>query len=106
MNKNIIIAGGDAPEVLRTHVVALYDPQTGNILHTHTVTIFNGGREVAAEEAIETAKTHAKQNGLNVEKLKIKFSNDAFHGFYPHRIDVDKDEFIALDFPKRKMKKQ
>ena len=96
MNAHIITNGGRAPEVSDTHVVALYHPDTGKIVHLHTVTVFKGGRVVTEKEAIDAAVANALKVGHQTEHLKVKTSKDPAHGRSPHRIDLDSGRFIAV----------
>src|SRR5690349_10117438 len=50
---------GKTPRVTDVHVIALYEQDTGRIKHVHTVTVFEGGRNITEKEAIEAARTHA-----------------------------------------------
>lgn len=96
MDSQGIAGGGEAPRVSDVRVVALYDPQTGRIAHVHTVTVFEGGREVSEREAIETAKGQAERMGHRVEGLEVKVSRDPVHGRSPHRIDTASGEIVAV----------
>jgi hypothetical protein len=87
---------GNAPNVSDVYAVVLYDPETGLIRHVHNVTVFEGGRPVSEEEAIQTAVTRAAQVGHRTESLKIKVSKDARHGRSPHRIDLNTGDFVRL----------
>jgi hypothetical protein len=93
--------GGTVPKVADTHVVALYHPVSGKILHMHSVTVFEGGRAVSQEEAIETAKKLASKTGLKIAGLEVKLSKDLNHARKPHRIDVKSGEFVAVPMVKR-----
>jgi len=93
---------GKTLEVVDTHVVALYDAETGRIAHVHTVTVFKGGSPVTEKEAIEAARKVANKSGVKTDRLKIKVSKDAAHGRGPHRIDVASGNFLPLPAHKRK----
>jgi hypothetical protein len=96
MSTHILSSGGRAPKVSDIHVVALFDPKTGNIRHVHTITVFEGGRAISERQAIESARAQAAKSGLKTEGLEIKTSRDAVHGRFPHRIDLKSKEFVAL----------
>ena len=102
MSTNMISNGGRAPEIADTHVVALYNPETGKIMHLHTVTVFTGGRAVTEAQVIEAAKARAAKAGHRVEHLKVKTSTNATHGRAPHRIDISSGKFVALSGKRRK----
>jgi hypothetical protein len=89
-------SAGNAPRISDVYAVVLYDPETGSIRHVHNVTVYEGGRSVSEEEAIETAVTRASQMGHRTESLKIKVSKDPRHGRSPHRIDPDTGDFVPL----------
>ena len=80
-------------------VVALYDPESGRILHSHTVAVFEGGRSLTDEEATEAAREYAKRLGHPAERLQVKVSNDPEHAARPHRIDPESGDFQALEVP-------
>ena len=88
--------GGKVPEVFDVHVVAVFDPNTGTIVHVHNVTVYKGGRSVPEKEAIETALARASHLGHQTEKLKVKLSKNPEHGQSPHRIDLASGEFVRL----------
>lgn len=56
-------SGGKAPQIIATHVVALYRPSDGRVMHLHTVQVFEGGRNVSKEEAEEELRVHATRPG-------------------------------------------
>jgi len=55
----VIVRGGPKPVSATVRVVALYEPATGNIVHTHVVIVHEGGRYVADEEVMRTAVDQA-----------------------------------------------
>src|SRR2546426_11257576 len=63
--------GGKAPQVIETHMVALYRPSDGRVLHLHTVRVFEGGRKVSREEAEAELQAHATRLGHDLGSLKI-----------------------------------
>ena len=96
MTKPTVHTPAVAHEVVDFKVVALYDPTTGKILHTHTVKVFKGGRPVSEKEAVDTAHGHAKRIGHDVARLKTKVSTKLEHAERPHRIDPKTEEFVQL----------
>lgn len=87
---------GKVPEVLDVHVVAVFEPDTGRIVHVHMVTVFKGGRSVSETEAIETALARAKKAGHSTELLKTKTSKNPLHGRIPHKIDIKTGGFVPI----------
>ena len=102
MNQPLFVYAGKAPRIVATKVVALYDPASGHIRHTHTVHVHEGGRDVSDNEAIEAAHRHAKKLGHDIDRLKVKLSAHAEHGHLPHRIDVVSGEFVAMDISEKR----
>jgi hypothetical protein len=92
---------GRVPNVTDVHVVALYDPSTGDIVHAHSVTVLEGGRPISEREAVEAAKTAARRAGHSIEALEVKTSKSLEHGLTPHRIDLKSGEFVSVEMPKR-----
>ena len=98
----MIVKGGPKPVSATVKVVALYEPATGNIVHTHIVVVHEGGRDVADEEVMRTAVEQASRLGHPVDRLETKVSTDFEHTTRPHRIDTDTGEFVALEIPELK----
>jgi hypothetical protein len=95
----VIVRGGPKPVSATVRVVALYEPATGNIVHTHVVIVHEGGRYVADEEVMRTAVDQASRLGHPVDQLETKISTDFEHTTRPHRIDTETGEFVALETP-------
>ena len=95
----MIVKGGPKPVSATVRVVALYEPATGNIVHTHVVVVHEGARDVADEEVMRTAVEQASRLGHPVDRLETKVSTDFEHTTRPHRIDTDTGEFVALEMP-------
>ncbi len=95
---------GRPQKVADVKVVALYEPQTGTIVHTHTVTTLAGGRTVTDKEAFDAAHKHATRLGHDVAKLKATASADRAHAVRPHRIDPATGAFVALPMLELKLR--
>jgi hypothetical protein len=80
-------------------IVALYEPATGNIVHTHVVIVHEGGRDVTDDEVMRTAVEQASRLGHPVDGLETRLSTDIEHTARPHRIDTATGEFVALETP-------
>jgi len=93
---------GRVPSVTDVQVIALYDAATGDIVHTHSVTVLEGGRMISERDAVEAAKTAARRAGHSVEALEVKTSKNPEHGLTPYRIDVRSGEFVPIEMPRRK----
>ena len=93
----MIVKGGPKPVSATMKVVALYEPATGNIVHTHIVVVHEGGRDVPDEEVMRTAVEQASRLGHPVDQLDTRVSTDPEHTTRPHRINTDTGEFVALE---------
>ena len=82
--------------VSHVHVIALYEPVTGEILHLHVITTVEGAKPPAEAEAVDEARTRARRWLPNVSDLAAVVSTDRAHAERPHRIDPDRRAFIAL----------
>lgn len=94
VNQGIVQCAGRPREIVDIKNVALYAPETGNILHLHTVVAFKGGQLLSEQEAIDEAQRQAKRAGLNVAKLKTSVSTNPEHALRPHRVDLRTGEFV------------
>lgn len=82
--------------VEHVQVVALYDPESGRIVHLHSVTTLTGGTPPTHEAAVAEAKLRATRRNRNVDGLDVALSNDAEHVRLPHRIDPKTKAFVPL----------
>lgn len=98
----MIVQGGPKQTPTTVKVVALYEPATGNIVHTHVLVVHEGGRDVADEEVMRTAVEQASRLGHPVDQLETKLSTDPECTTRPQRIDTDTREFVALEMPELK----
>lgn len=101
MQAPFISGAGEAPEVTSSIVVALYEPDSGRVMHPHTVHMHEGSREVSQSDAVEQAQRHAQTLGHEPDRLGIAVSTDATYGQQPHRIDPATGGFEPLDTPER-----
>lgn len=92
---------GEAPRITGSIVVALYEPDSGRVVHLHTVQLHEGAREVSQSEAIDEARRHAQTLGHEPDRHGIAVSTDAAHGQLPHRIEPATGGFEPLDMPER-----
>jgi hypothetical protein len=91
-----LAAGMKIISVEHVQVVALYDPESGKIVHLHTVTTLTGGTPPTHEAAIAEAKLRATRRNRNIDGLAVALSNDAEHGRLPHRIDPKTKVFVPI----------
>jgi hypothetical protein len=97
MQRPFISGAGEAPRVTSSIVVALYDRQSGAVVHLHTLHVHEGAREVKQSEAIEQAQRNAQTLGHEADRLGIAVSADAAHGELPHRVDPATGAFQPID---------
>jgi hypothetical protein len=90
-------SAGDAPRLIRTKVVALYDTATGRIKHLHTAHTYEGAEDVTDTDAIARAQRNASALGHDIDKLSTAVSSNAKHASVPHRIDIASGHFVALE---------
>ncbi|MCP2165547.1 hypothetical protein [Goodfellowiella coeruleoviolacea] len=64
---------GNAPSVALTHVVALYDPADGRVVHLHHVVVLEGGRRISREEAERQAVVSARESGHESDGLRSRY---------------------------------
>ncbi|MCI0359364.1 MAG: hypothetical protein L0211_12875 [Planctomycetaceae bacterium] len=98
MKSDIPYPPGLIEEAADFKAVAVYEPSAGKIVHMHIVKVFEGGRAVSEQEAVETAHREAKRLGHDIAKLRTKVSTDSKHATLPHRIDIKTGDFVALPF--------
>ena len=89
--------GRTGSAIADTKIVALYQPDSGDIAHMHVVMTFPGGRAVGDQEAIEAARRHAAIAGRAVEGLRVAVSGDRRHAAHPHRIDLRSGTFVPVE---------
>lgn len=99
MEAPFISGSGKAPRIASSIVVALYDLESGGVLHVHTVHVHEGAREVSESEAIQQARRHAQTLGHEPDRLGAAVSTDAAHGELPHRVDPATGTFEPVDRP-------
>jgi hypothetical protein len=95
-----LTAGMKILSVQHVQVVALYDPESGKIVHLHTVTTLTGGTPPTHEAAIADAKLQATRRDRNVNGLAVALSNEAEHVRLPHRIDPKTKAFVPIPDPR------
>jgi len=98
-----VSGAGEAPKVTSSLVVALYEENTGRILHVHTVHMHEGAREVSESEAVEQARRHAQTLGHETDGRGVAVSTDPVHGQLPHRIDPPTGAFEPVDLPESQL---
>lgn len=92
---------GDAPRLVDEHVVAVYDPEDGRVLHLHTVRVFEGARSVSPEEAVEEALNAARGRGHDTERAQTLHTKEA-PGRGVHRVDLATTSLVPAEEPRRR----
>jgi hypothetical protein len=98
MEHPMILSAGRKHEIADVKIVALYEVQTGNIVHLHTVVAFKGGRVLSEKEVIDEAQRQASHRGHATGRLATKVSSNLEHAARPHRIDPASGQFVPLSF--------
>jgi hypothetical protein len=99
-------AAGRAPAVEAVQVVALYEAETGRIVHQHVVCVLSGGRSVPEDEAVEAARRLAAQLGHTTDSLRVKVSTDPEHAEGIHRINLQTGELVRVTEPELRDREQ
>src|SRR5437660_467534 len=95
--------GGNAPKVSATHLVAVYDPADGRVVHMHHVLVMEGGKPVSAEQAEKEAVEHVKRRGRDAGSLRTLLAERHLHshrGLF--RVDVANQKLVPMEHPVRR----
>jgi hypothetical protein len=92
-----VVAAGDASELSRVTIVALYDPNDGSILHLHQVFAFAGSAVSTEDDAIAAARRNARNLDLDAAGWSAAVSHDPEHGRRSSWIDVSTGQFRFRD---------
>lgn len=95
MNAHISATGGQVPPIDDVHVILLYDPESGRVIHLHKVTVFKGGQGKSEQEAIEAALAQAAKVGHSIERLNVKVWKNPAYAHAPQRVDLSTGDVIA-----------
>jgi hypothetical protein len=83
-------------QIIDNHVVAHYNKKTGQIAHLQVVTVYAGGHEVSAEDAMETAVENATRLGINTALHGVLASKDLGITTAPHVVNLKTKEFTPF----------
>jgi hypothetical protein len=98
--------GGSAPKISMVHLVAVYDPFDGRVVHTHRVVILEGGKSISLEQAEREAVEHASRRGRDVSKLKTLVAESQHHDHRgTFRVDVAGQKLVTIEPPQRRRPK-
>lgn len=99
----MIGTGGEGPKVSATHIVALYDPTNGRVVHLHQVVVFEGGKSISQEDAQREIIDKARRRGHDVDRLEVLYVGDRLPGKGGHfRVDIASKRLIPLEAPARR----
>ncbi len=75
----------------------LYDPESGNIIHTHRSVAYPGATAVTRERAEERARALAARSGQDVSRLKaLDVSPDEWNESHAYRVDVHSGQLVPI----------
>ncbi|MGO9673499.1 MAG: hypothetical protein ACLPSF_04930 [Methylocella sp.] len=96
MSSEFLGGAGDRPAFERIQTAALYDLETGKILHLHSVMTFAGGARTADEDVVAAALREASRRHADPGRFGVALSNKPEHAHRPHRIDPVSKKFVPL----------
>jgi hypothetical protein len=98
----MIGSAGKAPPVKTVHIVALYRPDDGRIVHLHQVVTFEGGKSISAEAAQRELHEIARRHGHDVGKLgTLVVSGDTLPQGGRFRVDAASRKLVSEAPPPR-----
>ena len=89
-------SGSAATAPVDEHVVAVYDPKDGRILHLHTFLVFGGN--ITEDEAVEEALVEARRHGRMTEDAKTLHTKQAPGGGM-YRVDLGTLTLVPVEPP-------
>jgi hypothetical protein len=87
---------GNAPALERVRTVALYEPDTGRIVHLHSELTFAGGARTADETLLAAVLKDAAGRHPDPHRFGVAWSDELEHARRPHRIDPATRAFVPL----------
>jgi hypothetical protein len=92
----IPLQGGRRRYADSIQVVALYEAETGRIVHMHIVTTPPGVSQLSDGAAMTLARMHAARVGHPVHRLCSRVTSNPQCAAGRHRIDLATGEFVPL----------
>lgn len=71
---------GRSSELSQLYIVALYEPETGEVLLRHSVAVVTGGKEISEGSAVEAAYARARAFYERIEKDSVQMKKYATIG--------------------------
>jgi hypothetical protein len=96
MSSEFFGGAGDHPALEHIQTVALYDRETGRIVHRHSVVTFAGAARTTEEEVVAAALREASRGHADPGRFGVATSNKPEHAHRPHRIDPASKTFVPL----------
>lgn len=96
-----IVQTGGKPRAYKVHAVAVYDSETGRVLHIHHAVAFAGRKAPAATELAKAALEHATKAGHTVKTMAALALKEApAPGAY--RVDLKRKSLVLVAAPERR----
>ena len=87
----------------RVLMAVLFDPETGRIVHSHRVFLFDKKRQISQADVEQRARTLATRNGWDVEKLEmLSVDSSKLKERAKHKVDVKSRSLVEMERPKLK----
>jgi hypothetical protein len=90
---------GSAPRVVRIQALAFHDA-AGQIQHMHHAITLEGAEPRSYDAMLEDATTHAREMGVDLERLKVLHVKTPFDLNVAHTVDVKKGVLIPVKTPR------
>lgn len=87
----------------RAHMAVLFDPETGRIVHSHRVLLFDQERQISQADVEQRARTLATRHGWDVEKLEtLSVDPSKLKQRARYKVDVKSRSLVEMAEPKLK----
>jgi len=96
MANGFLMMAGKAPALERVRTVALYERDTGRIVHVHVELTFAGGVQPTDDQIVAATLQRAARRHTDATRLGVALSDDLEHARRPHRIDLGSKAFVPL----------
>ena len=103
MANEFLMMAGKVPALEKVRTVALYERDTGKIVHVHAELTFTGGTQPTDDEIVAATLQRAARRHTDATRYGVALSDDLEHARRPHRIDPVTKAFVPLP-PTRKRK--
>ena len=90
---------GSAPRVIRMQVLAFHDA-AGQIQHMHHAITLEGAEARSYDAMLEDARTHARDMGVDLRRLKVLHVTTPFDLSVAHKVDVKKGVLLPVKTPR------